>query len=255
MGEGTVFLALAADFVRDSMFEDSICRGDAPEHLSLSAQRLRCKRNAPHGSLVPDGQPRERTPERDPQLLAIQAKSCLAGFPAGHPRPRRTSARQAIRGRTRQRPNKASPKPDCSKSAKLEFKGLGRPVLTFDSRVALPQACAPAQGRAAGRPPEQALPVFVGWGECSEPQHPRRLPRWGALRLPQPTFLSFGAGLLRATCCGPSAYACATERCPIPQITHETRLTAKRMCTVLRFMLLIVGRFSDANTHASLSVA
>ena len=31
----------------------------------------------------PCGQPRERTPERSPQLLAIQAKSCLAGLPAG----------------------------------------------------------------------------------------------------------------------------------------------------------------------------
>ncbi len=30
--------------------------------------------------LVPDGQPRERTPERGPQLFAIQAKSCLAGI-------------------------------------------------------------------------------------------------------------------------------------------------------------------------------
>ena len=60
--------------------------GDAPEPISLSAQRNRRKKRTPEIA-CPYGQPRERTPERGSQPFAVRAKGCLAGIPAGHPRP------------------------------------------------------------------------------------------------------------------------------------------------------------------------
>ncbi len=55
------------------------------------------ERNAPHGSLVPDGQPRERTPERGPQPFASLRRAAWPASCRPSP-PRRTLARQAIKG-------------------------------------------------------------------------------------------------------------------------------------------------------------
>jgi hypothetical protein len=106
--------------------------GDAPEPISLSAQRNRRKKRTPEIA-CPYGQPRERTPERGSQPFAVRAKGCLAGIPAGHPRPD-----------------------------------------------------AHSRGKRSGGI-ERQNPVSVGWGECNAPQHELHRPRWGALRLPQPT--------------------------------------------------------------------
>jgi hypothetical protein len=143
----------------------------APGDFFFEMHKETGERNAPHGSLVPDGQPRERTPERGSQLLAVRANSCLADIPVSHPRPGARTRGKRSGGTERQ--NRAS----------------------------------------------------VGWGECNDPQHDLHRPRWGALRLPQPTFPIRSPDVWGAFCfdsrfpCGlassvrPGA-GCALEVCP-----------------------------------------
>jgi hypothetical protein len=152
-----------------------IDRGDAPEPISLSAQRNRRKKRTPR-IVCPYGQPRERTPERGPQPFAVRAKGCLAGFPAGHPRPGARSRGKRSGGSERQNTDSVgwgecnepqhdlrrphwgslhSPQPTPSIRECAAHRSGVRSVLTPRFPVGLASSARPGAGSGGRTPPER----------------------------------------------------------------------------------------------------